>query len=176
MADASLAAHNRRYRDDVVRIGCVAHARKKPRAMMESSVIIIFRLRQRRENIRAGFRETPDYLAIPFPVSRDNLKLSMRGRSAWMLYFSLETRATPALIGELRCSFAQESASRFSIGASASLVIFAQLCLMLFLLVLPNSRTPFCSLSARFHPFRACSVPVATTDSACRTSRPSVGL
>jgi hypothetical protein len=29
MADASLAAHNRRYRDDVVRIGRVAHAEKK---------------------------------------------------------------------------------------------------------------------------------------------------
>jgi hypothetical protein len=29
MADASLAAHNRRYRNDVVRIGRVAHAEKK---------------------------------------------------------------------------------------------------------------------------------------------------
>jgi len=40
VANASLAAHDCRYRDDVVRIGRVPHAEKKPTAMMESTVII----------------------------------------------------------------------------------------------------------------------------------------
>jgi hypothetical protein len=43
MADASLAAHNRRYSDDMIQIGRLAHAEKKPRAMMESRVITYFK-------------------------------------------------------------------------------------------------------------------------------------
>jgi hypothetical protein len=32
MADASLTAHNRRYSDDMIRIGRVAHAEKKAKS------------------------------------------------------------------------------------------------------------------------------------------------
>ena len=66
MADASLAAHDRRDGDDVVRIGRVAHAEKKSeRDDGEQSDHIILRPRPQRGNVCAGVREISDIRASP---------------------------------------------------------------------------------------------------------------
>jgi len=57
VANASLAAHNRRHRDDVVRIGCVSHPKKKTQNNNGEQSDHLFRHHGCDSGMRAGFRE-----------------------------------------------------------------------------------------------------------------------
>lgn len=83
VADASLAAHNRRYRDDMVGTDDLAHVpRKRPEQLMESRVILYFQTAAADRERERRLSRNSKYSVIPSPVLADSLKTCMPGRTA----------------------------------------------------------------------------------------------